>query len=154
MGSEALKEEGEFSPRDAEIMGLVACTIIPPSTEYGVPGANDAAILSIILDKAVAHEERILTGLVSLKEFAQEDFKSDVTAENLPDILLQHKNELRSFMGTMMLITAQSYYQDPQVLRSLGLPNRPPFPKGHELPQGDLSLLDPVKKRGKIYREV
>jgi hypothetical protein len=30
---------------------------------------------------------------------------------------------------------------------------RPPFPKGHEVEQGDWSLLDPVRMRPKLYRE-
>ena len=32
-------------------------------------------------------------------------------------------------------------------LRSLGIELRAPFPKGHVLPDGDWSLLDPVKAR-------
>ena len=31
---------------------------------------------------------------------------------------------------------------------------RPPFPKGFDVEQGDWSLLDPVKRRGTIYRPV
>ena len=45
-------------------------------------------------------------------------------------------------------------YRDDRVLRSLGMEPRPPFPKGFEVEQGDWSLLEPVKRRGKLYREV
>ena len=38
-------------------------------------------------------------------------------------------------------------------LISLGMEPRAPFPKGHVLPQGDWSLLDPVRARGKIWRD-
>jgi hypothetical protein len=31
---------------------------------------------------------------------------------------------------------------------------RAPFPKGFELEAGDLSLLDPVRARPKVYRDV
>jgi len=47
----------------------------------------------------------------------------------------------------------QCYYRDDRVLRSLGLELRPPFPKGHVLPDGDWSLLDPVKKRPSKLRQ-
>jgi hypothetical protein len=30
---------------------------------------------------------------------------------------------------------------------------RPPYPKGYQVVQGDLSLLEPVRARGKIYRD-
>ncbi|TPQ35476.1 hypothetical protein C2U70_14550 [Bradyrhizobium guangdongense] len=38
------------------------------------------------------------------------------------------------------------------MLRSLGIEMRPPFPKGHVLPDGDWTLLDPVKARGGTLR--
>lgn len=42
----------------------------------------------------------------------------------------------------------------PMVLRSLDMEPRPPFPKGFAVEQGDWSLLEPVKRRGRLYREV
>ena len=51
-------------------------------------------------------------------------------------------------------IILQCYYRDDRVMRSLGLEPRPPFPKGFEVEQGDWSLLDPVRARPKLYREV
>ena len=53
-------------------------------------------------------------------------------------------------MGRVIL---QCYYRDDRVMRSLGLETRPPFPLGRTLPQGDWSLLDPVRVRPKFYRE-
>ena len=47
-------------------------------------------------------------------------------------------------------IVLQCYYRDDRVMISLGMEPRAPFPKGHELPQGDWFLLDPVRARGKI----
>jgi hypothetical protein len=46
------------------------------------------------------------------------------------------------------------YYRDDRVMRSLGQEPRPPFPKGHVVEQGDWSLLDPVRKRPRMYRVV
>jgi len=51
-------------------------------------------------------------------------------------------------------IVLQCYYRDDRVMRSLGLEVRPPFPKGFEVEQGDWSLLDLVRARPKLYREV
>jgi hypothetical protein len=50
--------------------------------------------------------------------------------------------------ATLVRVVLQCYYRDDRVLRSLGLELRAPFPKGHVLPEGDWSLLDPVKARG------
>ena len=46
------------------------------------------------------------------------------------------------------------YYSDPRVITGLGLEARPPQPVGYELEAGDLSPLEKVKRRGRIYREV
>ena len=51
-------------------------------------------------------------------------------------------------------IVLQCYYRDDRVMRSLGMEVRPPFPKGFVVEQGDWSLLDPVRARPKMYREV
>jgi hypothetical protein len=51
-------------------------------------------------------------------------------------------------------IILQCYYRDDRVMRSLGLEVRPPYPKGFEVEQGDWSLLDPVRARRKLYREI
>jgi hypothetical protein len=40
------------------------------------------------------------------------------------------------------------------VLEAIGMEARAPFPKGFEVEPGDLSLLDPVRRRGRVYREV
>jgi hypothetical protein len=48
----------------------------------------------------------------------------------------------------------QCYYRDDRVLIALGLEPRPPFPKGHVLEQGDWSLLDAVRGRGRMWRDV
>jgi hypothetical protein len=39
-------------------------------------------------------------------------------------------------------------------MQSLGMEARPPFPQGYEVPEGDWSMLDPVRARGSIYKKV
>jgi hypothetical protein len=46
-----------------------------------------------------------------------------------------------------------AYYQAPRVVEALGLEARPPHPKGYEVELGDLTLLDEVRRRGKLYRD-
>jgi hypothetical protein len=53
----------------------------------------------------------------------------------------------RPAAATLVRVVLQCYYRDDRVLRSLGIELRAPFPKGHVLPDGDWSLLDPVKAR-------
>ena len=66
--------------------------------------------------------------------------------------------QLREIGGQSLMylsqIILQCYYRDDRVMRSLDMEVRPPFPKGFEVEQGDWSLLDPVRARPKLYREV
>ena len=57
-------------------------------------------------------------------------------------------------VGTLVTIMVQCYYRDDRVMRSLGMAPRSPYPDGFDIPQGDWSLLEPVRQRGKIYKEV
>jgi hypothetical protein len=56
--------------------------------------------------------------------------------------------------ATLVRVVLQCYYRDDRVLRSLGIELRPPFPLGHVLPDGDWSLLEPVKARPQMLRRV
>jgi hypothetical protein len=57
--------------------------------------------------------------------------------------------------ATLVRVILQCYYRDDRVLRSLGLELRAPFQKGHVLPDGDWSALEPVKARGgKLRRAI
>jgi hypothetical protein len=58
-----------------------------------------------------------------------------------------------ALVPTLAFVTFIAYYQDPRVLEALGREPRPPFPKGFELPAGDLSRLEKVRARGPIYRQ-
>ena len=57
------------------------------------------------------------------------------------------------FLPVLLFQTYQGYYQIPAVLAALGLPPRPPHPKGYEIEPNDLELLEPVRAREKMYRE-
>ena len=46
----------------------------------------------------------------------------------------------------------RTYYQHDDVLKAIGL-EAPPFPKGYEVEEGDILLLESVYYRGKIYRD-
>jgi hypothetical protein len=41
----------------------------------------------------------------------------------------------------------------PRVLEALGVEPRPPHPAGYATVEGDPSLLEPVRQRGRTYRE-
>jgi hypothetical protein len=75
----------------------------------------------------------------------------DTEAEAAAMSLLRREGPEITALGRAVL---QCYYRDDRVVRSLGLEPRPPYPKGHELEQGDWSLLDAVRGRQRMWRDL
>jgi hypothetical protein len=57
-----------------------------------------------------------------------------------------------AFPPMLLLYTLGCYYKHPRILAHYGFEARPPHPKGYDVAPIDLSLLDPVRARGPIYR--
>lgn len=126
--------------------------MIPASGEHAVPGADDAAIFADIV-RSIGRDlvdVRKALGELSLLgggAFAELDA---ARAEGVAEAFLASRTPAVEVLGRCVL---QCYYRDDRVLRSLGVEPRPPFPKGHEVEQGDWSLLDAVRGRPKMWRD-
>ena len=136
-----------LSDDQCRTLHCLAGMMIPASAEYGVPSAADDAIFADILRSFGRDEPHVLAVLQELEGFAdlnpaQREAKAAQLRERGGDALLG-----------LSRVILQCYYRDDRVMRALGMEARPPFPKGHEVEQGDWSLLDPVRARPKLYRE-
>lgn len=141
-----------LTPEQIEDLRAIAGVIIPASAEYNVPGADDPVIQADIqatLGRDAALVREALDALARLAggAFARLDAKAREAVGA----------ELRTMGGpavaTLTRVVLQCYYRDDRVLHSLGLEPRAPFPKGHELEQGDWSLLDPVRAKPPMWRQ-
>jgi hypothetical protein len=144
--------EPDLSPEEVRDLRCVAGMMVPASTEYDVPGADDDAIFADILASLGRDLGEVRRALAVLRHLGAGAFA---------DLGVKHREavaeEFRAVGGTppatLSRVILQCYYRDDRVVRSLGLEPRPPFPKGHTLEQGDWSLLDPVKARPKLWRD-
>jgi hypothetical protein len=140
-----------LTPAQRDDLRTIAAMIIPESAEYRVPGADDTRIQGDILATLGRDTKQVQAALDHLARLAGmpleklEEARRDAVAK-----------EFRANGGapaaTLVRVVLQCYYRDDRVLRSLGLELRPPFPKGHVLPDGDWSLLDQVKARPPMLR--
>jgi hypothetical protein len=130
---------------------IVARMMIPPSAEYGVPGADDAAIQADITATLGRDTERVCEALDHLARLAGMPL-SDLDAVSRESVASEFRAAGGPAAATLIRVILQCYYRDDRVVRSLGLELRPPFPKGYTLEQGDWSLLDPVKARPSMLR--
>ncbi len=128
--------------------------IIPPSDDGQFPGAGQIGLAGHVeeaLQDAPELRVMIMQGLSDLDTQARSRKATDFAALPRAD-KIQLLNEW-GFVLPLTLHTFTAYYQHPRVLAALGLEPRPPHPKGYEMQPNDLSLLDAVRRRPKLYRE-
>jgi hypothetical protein len=129
----------------------IAAEIIPASAEFDVPGADDPVIQADIL--ATLGRDAILMreALDDLARLAGRPLASLDPARRQA-VAMELRATGGEALATLTRVVLQCYYRDDRVVRSLGLEPRPPYPKGHELEDGDWSLLDPVRARPPMWR--
>ncbi len=131
----------------------LAGAIIPPSASYDVPGADDERIFADILRSLERDRDDIGRALAHLARLAGGAF-ADLTPERRCEVAAACREAGGAPLTALVRVVLLCYYRDDRVMRSLGQEPRPPFPKGHVVEQGDWSLLDPVRARPRMYRQV
>ena len=125
----------------------VAGLMIPESEEYQVPGADDAAIQADILATLGRDTKQVAAALEHIARLAGQPL-AELDKAGRDAVVQEFRLSGGAPAATLARVILQCYYRDDRVLRSLGIELRAPFPKGHVLPDGDWSVLDPVKARG------
>lgn len=139
--TDTIATDNPFSKDEQETMQALAGLIIPASTEFHLPGADDPTIFANIVRAAADNVGPVQAG-VRVAQAIGAPLDTAVSE-------LEGRAELAPYVSVVM----QCYYQDDRVMESLGMEARPPFPKGFEVPEGDWSMLEAVQKRGKIWRD-
>ena len=137
-------------------LDIVLDMIVPPSADGRMPGAAEAGVPAYLYAEAPDALPVLCQELDELDRRSRERFARGFAAleqherKSLIDAMRAREP---SFMSRLAMETLACYYQHDRVLEGLGMEARPPYPKGYQVVQGDLSLLEPVRARGKIYRD-
>ena len=145
--------EPALTPAQRDDLRTVAAMIIPPSSEYNVPGADDGKIQADILATLGRDTKRVVEALDHLARLAGRPL-AGLDPARREAVAKEFRSAGGVAAATLTRVVLQCYYRDDRVVRSLGLELRPPFPLGYTLEQGDWSLLDPVKARASMWRRV
>jgi len=151
--------DGGFSDDEKHALACVLDEIIPGSADGLLPGAG-ALDLADHLDAALASMPELRAMLVqslgALAAMAQQRHARAIPALSVEErtaLLAELAASEHSVPPILALHTFTGYYKHPRVLEALGCEPRPPHPQGYEMEANDLTLLDPVRRRGKMYRE-
>jgi len=149
-----------FSEHQARNLSDVLDEIIPPSDDGRLPGAGALGLVSAIEDAVRQSPDlkpALVQGLDALQQIAADAGASEFTALDRAQrvaSLNQIATSQPAFLPGLIFHSYCAYYQSGQVLEGLGLEARPPHPLGYAVAPSDPTLLDPVRARPKLYREV
>ncbi|UPK29233.1 hypothetical protein [Bradyrhizobium sp. 195] len=141
-----MSDQLSLTPRQRDDLRTIAAMIVPASDEYKVPGADDPVIQADMLATLGRDTKLVTAALDHLARLAGQPL-AGLDAARRHAVAQEFREHGGAAAATLVRVVLQCYYRDDRVLHSLGLELRAPFPKGHVLPDGDWSLLDPVRAR-------
>jgi hypothetical protein len=128
-----------------------------PARDESLPGAGSLGVGQDIESKLGDATAMVASGLSALDARARErgavEF-AELPAEERAPLVREVATAHPGFIDILVFHAYTTYYQNPRVAVAIGLKSGPPYPGGYELELGDLGLLDPVRQRGKMYRDV
>ena len=150
-----MNTQSAITDDELQTLAALANVIIPPSPVYAVPGAGDLDICKGIAAGARRAErlQRALGELNAIADAAHGCLFQTLSDSEKMSVAEQFRDQHASSAGLIEALTMQAYYRDPRVMASLGMDARPPFPEGYKPPEGDWSLLDPVRRRAPLFRK-
>ncbi|MEY3184271.1 MAG: hypothetical protein RLZZ613_959 [Pseudomonadota bacterium] len=138
-------DQSGLSREEIGLLRRVAGLMIPQSEAFGVPGADDPIIFADVLASLGRDLPAIREALSLIKQAQQSD------AAALAAMLTSTRPDLCT---SLVSVITRCYYRDNRVMKSIGMAVRAPYPEGFSIEPNDLTLLDPVKARGRRYRLV
>jgi hypothetical protein len=146
--------QAERALTTAECLDLqcVAGAMVPASSEFGVPGADDAAIFADIVASLGRDFDDVRQALSELAVLAGGSFAA-VEVDHRDALVTKFHAQSGDVAITLGRVILQCYYRDDRVLHALGLEPGPPFPRGRALDQGDWSLLKPIYAMTPLWRD-
>ena len=136
---------------DVQQATLVALlnTLIPPSDDGRLPGAGSLDLRAFMDNVLNPDFERAVKDTI---ETLGEAFAALSTAEQEAQVTSLSTTHPDAFAALYLQALAVYYRQD-AVLLGIGSGEGPPFPRGNDVADGDMTLLDPVITNPKPYRQ-
>ncbi len=142
-----------LDPKNSEIVHLIALLVeqlIPEDRDLGLPGVNSVEFFEYL--ERNGELEKFLSQMTELIRSIELKNISDLTQISMNDFVRNKdfKKGLTKYLGVALV---DYYYLIPEV-RALYSQNVPaPFPMGNRIQTLDLTLLESVYFREKVYRE-
>lgn len=151
-----MNEQDKLTEAETGTLKILAAMIIPASAKHGLPGADEPLIFADLAASAGRQRQPVGEALAALDALARADGGEDFAGLEpaaQEGVAETFRRGNRAQADLLAALVVQCYYRDDRVMRALDMETRPPFPLGFEVPEGDWSLLDPVRNRPEFYRK-
>jgi hypothetical protein len=144
---------------DKHTLTIMLDELIPPSDDGRLPGAGTlgvAADVEAAVKATPALAPVIQGGLSALDGLSRvRNAGGFVALSRAERVAVLHELEGADpvFVPTMMMLAYVGYYGNDRVVSVLKPDTHAPHPRGYEVEPDDAALLDPVRSRGKLYRD-
>src|SRR5438132_3657989 len=148
-----------FTPDEERMLTSLLDAMLPGTTDGRLPGAGTLGLVRHItrmVEQTPMLRPVVAYGLSTLDELARKRAPGGwdaLSSEERAAVLKQFTADDQFFLPAFLFLAYSGYYTDPRVVEALGLEPRPPHPTGYTMEPDDLSVLDPVRRRGKMYRD-
>jgi hypothetical protein len=139
-----------------EFLSAVADTLFPgDDAAPPLPSATTAGVAARLRDHLATGRDRAACGEV-LEAIARAAGGDDAFVRSDADVrvdtLKRVEAELAGPFRTLVSLALRDYYEAEAVLLAMGWRAAPPQPEGHDMPPFDDTLLEQVKRRGRMWR--
>lgn len=130
-------------------------TILPGDPSLGLPPGSRVEFARYVHDQGIAGMVEEFFALLDSLAAEQAGMTFPALDETRRLDCIERAKRRNTRLATSVIVHClKSYYTNSQVLRALSAGAVPPFPQGNALDQDDWSILEPVYKRGPIFRAV
>jgi len=155
MNDDVIGTDNLLSDLQQRTLDTLLDMMVPAGDDGRMPSAREVGFIAWLTDISPKVLPEIADGLDGIDRITQSTYGMSLnalSADNREAIMAALREGQGEFLAQLTSEVMSCYYQHPRVLEGLGLNAGPPFPAGNRVAQGDLSLLEPVIARGKIYR--
>jgi len=152
----------EWSAPERTLLEQILDQIIPASADGGIPSAGSLGVADYLSKKTGSEPdlqellERGLACAAALVDAKGGDFSTLGTDDQRAVVEQLEAREPKSFEA-LLRHTYMAYYSNATVRPHFGLSANPTQPDGYQVPSDDpeelAALVEPVKNRGRCYRE-
>jgi len=148
-----------FTADEERLLTGLLDAILPESPNGRLPGAGALGLadhVARMVEKTPMLRPVVAYGLSTLADLARRRAPGGwdaLSREERTAVVEQLTAEDQFFLPAFLFLAYSGYYTDPRVVAALGLEARPPHPAGYAMEPDDLSILDPVRRRGRMYRD-